>query len=151
MQDYDFHLRHASIHDGEWIGFLLAWQGLAGVPGLPLRPHLRWRPWVLDPAAPNDPTQGDWGHWQWRFTVALFPVPAGLQWSPPNDARTPTGMRADLLAFIDLPALQLKDADAAIYTVRMTAYSDQCIEPYNPTHPEGGWAAVVEFAQSPDE
>jgi hypothetical protein len=148
MEDYDIYLRHASVHDGEWTGFLLAWRDLSGVAGLPQRPHLRWRPWLLDPSNPNDPTLGDWGIWQWRFTIALFPVASGLQWSPPADARTPAEMRADLLAYIDLPAIQLKDADSAVYTVKMTAYSDQCIEPYTPTRPSGGWLATVEFAET---
>ena len=147
MQDYDFYLRHASLHGGEWAGFPLAWQGLGGAAGLPLRPHQRWRPWILDPTSPNDPTKGNWGVWQWRFHIALFTVAAGLQWSPPDDERTPIDMRADLLAYMALPAIQLKDVDSTIYTVVTTAYSEQCIEPYNPTHPDGGWLATLEFAE----
>ena len=83
MNDYDFYLRHASVHDGAWNGFSLAWRGLVGKDGLPQRPHLRWRPWVLDPANPDDPTLGDWGVWQWHFDVALLDPFVGLMWTPP--------------------------------------------------------------------
>lgn len=147
MNSYDFYLRHASVREGEWVGFPLAWQGLGGVGGLPLRPHSRWRPWLLDPDAPEDPTLGTWGVWQWRLDVALFDVPAGLLWTPPEDGRTPADMRDDLLLYMDLPAIQLKDTDETVYTAKMTAYQEQSVEPYNPTHPEGGRTARIELAE----
>jgi len=148
MNDYDFYLRHASVHDGAWIGFSLAWGGLVGREGLPQRPHLRWRPWVLDPTNPNDPTLGHWGIWQWRFDVALLDPFVGLLWTPPADGRDSVTMRADLQAFIDLPAFELKDTDGAIYVVKMTAYREQCVDPYKASQPNGGWLAQVEFAET---
>ena len=49
MSEYDIYLRHASVRGGAWVGFLLAWRGLHRRDGLPTRPHLYERPWVLDP------------------------------------------------------------------------------------------------------
>lgn len=148
MQDYDFYLRHASVRDGAWVGFLLAWRNLAGMPGLPQRPHLHWRPWILDPAYPDDPTHGAWGVRQWRFDVALLDAVAGLAWTPPADGRTGADMRADLLAYADLPAIELKDIDSTIYIAKIVALSEQCIEPYTAPHQDGGWLASVSFAET---
>jgi len=148
MNDYDFYLRHASVHDGAWTGFVLAWQALAGKEGLPQRPHLRWRPWVLDPTNPDDPTLGDWGVWQWRLDVALFDGLVGLLWTPPGDGRDSAAMRADLQAFMELPALEMQDVDGVVYTVKMTAFREQCIEQYDAAHPNGGWVAQVQFAET---
>jgi hypothetical protein len=147
VSDYDFYLRHASVRSGAWAGFALARKGRAGVPALSTRPHLRTRPWVLDPANPNDPALGSWGVWQWRFQVALFEGLVGLQGTPPTDGRTGTDMRADLLAYIDLPALELQDADGTIHTARATAFEEHLIEPYDAAHPDGGWTASVEFSE----
>jgi hypothetical protein len=57
-------------------------------------------------------------------------------------------MRTDLHAFIDLPAFELMDVDGATYIAKMTAYREQCIEPYDATHPNGGWLSQVEFAET---
>lgn len=54
LTDYDFHLRLAALLDGKWVGFRLAWKGLAGAGGLPARPHYNWWPWILDPAEPHN-------------------------------------------------------------------------------------------------
>ena len=147
MNDYDFYLRHAIVSDGGWVGFPLARKGLAGVVGLEARPHLRWRPWVLDSSAPNDPTAGAWGIWQWRFDVAMLDGLTGLEGTPPEDGRDAGQIRADLLAYVPLPALELKDVDGAVYAVKMTGYREQLIEPNDDAHPDGGWAARVEFAE----
>jgi hypothetical protein len=148
MNDYDFYLRHASVHGGAWTGFALAWKGLAGKEGLPQRPHLRWRPWVLDPANPNDPGMGAWGVWQWRFDTALIDGIVGLAGVPPDDGRQAAEMHDDLRAFIDLPAFELQDIDGTTYTVKMTAYREQGIEPYDAAHPDGGWLAQIEVAET---
>jgi hypothetical protein len=148
MQDYDFYLRHASVRDGAWVGFLLAWRDLVGLPGLTRRPHLHWRPWILDPAFPDDPAQGAWGVRQWRFDVALLDGVAGLAWTPPADERTSADMRADLLGYADLPAIELKDVDSATYVARIVAFSEQCVEPYTAPHTNGGWLATVVFAET---
>jgi hypothetical protein len=148
MNDYDIYLRHAAVHDGEWVGFGLAWKGTVGKEGLVARPHLRWRPWVLDPANPDDPTLGAWGVWQWRFDVAMLDAFVGLLWTPPGDGRDAADMRADLHAYIDLPALDLKDVDGAEYVVKMTAFREQCIAQYDAGNRDGGWLAQVEFAET---
>ena len=148
MNDYDFYLRHASVHDGEWTGFALAWRGLAGIDDLPQRPHLHWRPWVLDPDNPDDPTLGAWGVWQWRFDVALIDPLVGLFNTPPADGRDSAAMRADLHAFIDLPAFELMDVDGTTYIAKMTAFREQCIEPYDGVHPNGGWLAQIELVET---
>lgn len=148
MNDYDFYLRHASVRGGAWAGFLLAWKGLGGVSGLGIRPRLRWRPWVLDPAQPNNPAAGSWGTWQWRLDVAMLDGAIGLLGTPPADARASPQMRADLLAYMNAAILELKDTDGTIYSAKMTAYNEQTVEPYGPAHPNGGWLAQVEFAQT---
>src|SRR2546422_10967280 len=79
MNDYDFYLRDPGIRGGEWVGFPLAWKGLGGVGGLPLRPHRSWQPWVLDPSSPDDPTAGHWGVLQWRYNIAVIEGLGGLQ------------------------------------------------------------------------
>src|SRR5687768_1253044 len=147
MDDYDFYLRHASVSGGEWVGFPLAWKGLTGVAGLEARPQMRWRPWLLSPTNPNDPTDGTWGVWQWRFDVVMIGGFVGLLGRPPSDGRDVDQIREDLIAYMELPALELKDVDGAIYTVMMTGYREQLIEPGDTSHPDGGWAARVEFAE----
>ncbi len=102
---------------------------------------------MLNSSAPNDPTAGTWGVWQWRFDIALLDGLTGLGGRPPADGRNAVQIRADLLAYMPLPALELKDMDGAIYTVKMTAYREQSIEPNDAAHPDGGWAARVEFAE----
>jgi hypothetical protein len=147
MDEYDFYLRHASVRDGAWVGFPLAWKGLAGVQGLPARPYLHWRPWVLDPDFPNDPASGLWGVWQWRMDVACIDFTATLTNMPPTDERTGEDIRADLHSFLSLPIIELKDADDATYTVKMTGFEESVIEPYDGNHPDGGWLVRVEFVE----
>lgn len=147
MNDYDFYLRHAAVRDGAWVGFSLAWKGLAGISGLESRPRVRWLPWILDPSDPNNPKSGAWGIWQWRMDVAMVDGFAGLQGTPPADGRTSADMRADLLAYLPLPIMDLKDVDGTIYPVLMIAYQEQNIEPYDAAHTNGGWVARVEFAE----
>lgn len=146
MNDYDFYLRHGAVRAGAWVGFGLAWRGLAGVEGLERRPHERWRPWILDPANPHDPTAGSWGVWQWRFEVAMISGIVGLLRTPPQDGRTGPDMRADLLNYLPLPAMELKDVDGTIYDAKMTAYREQSVEPFDVAHPDGGWIGRIEFA-----
>ena len=148
MNDYDIYLRHASVSGGAWVGFPLAWKGMVGIAGLEPRPHMRWRPWLLEPSAPNDPTAGTWGIWQWRFDLAMLDGLAGLEGRPPEDGRDANQIRADLLAYMPLPAIELKDVDGAVYTVKMTGYREQLIEPADVAHPNGGWTARVEFAET---
>lgn len=145
MNDYDFYLRHASVRGGAWVGFALGRQGASGVQGLGARPHLRLRPWILNPANPNDPAQGSWGVWQWQLSVLMVDGFVGLAATPPADARTAADMRADLLAYLDLPILELMDVDSAIYTVRVTGYNEQNIEPYDAAHQYGGWLARLDL------
>ncbi len=148
MSEYDIYLRHASVRGGEWAGFLLAWRGLHRRDGFPARPHLYERPWVLEPAYPNDPPKGSWGVRRWAFDLSLLEPPVALDWTLPNDGRTPADMRADLSAFAGLPALELKDTDGAVYVVRMTGYSEQSVEPATPANPSGGRTAWVEFGET---
>lgn len=148
MNDYDFYLRHSAVRTGSWVGFPLAWKGLAGIAGLDSRPHLRWRPWILDPSKPNDPTFGSWGIWQWRLRVAILDGLTGLLGTPPSDSRTAADIRTDLLAYLSLPILELKDTDGTIYTAKIIAYNEQAIEPYDPAHPNGGYLAQIELAQT---
>ncbi len=147
MGEYDFYLRHAAVRGAAWVGFRLAWRGLAGVDGLNARPHLRWRPWVPSGTDPNDVAAGDWGAWQWRMSVALFEGFTGLDAIPPTDGRTVADMRADLSQFSDLPAVQLRDVDDVVYEVKLVGYEEQNIEPYDARHPTGGWLAQVELVQ----
>lgn len=149
MGEYDFYLRHASVRGAAWVGFRLAWRGLAGVEGLGTRPHIRWRPWVLDPSTPDDVAAGAWSAWQWRLDVAMFDGIVGLNAQPPTDGRTSEDMRADLLQFIDLPAIHIKDVDDTIYPVKCVGYREHNIEPYDAAHPLGGWVAQVELVQVP--
>ena len=146
MNDYDIYLRHASVRGGAWVGFPLAWRGLAGVGGLELRPHLRWRPWIFDPTKPNDPPAGSWGVWQWRMDLAAFDKLLGLLHTPPSDGRTAADIRADWNAFINLPIFDLKDVDGVQYSVKMTAFQEQLAKPYDSVHTGGDWVARVEFA-----
>ena len=124
----------------------MARKGFAGVEGLPARPHLRWRPWVLDPAFPNDPTKGAWGVWQWRMDVAMLDFTAGLGAMPAADGRGSEEIRTDLYAFSNLPNIELKDVDGVTYSAKMTAFRESLAEPYDLNHPKGGWVAQVEFA-----
>jgi hypothetical protein len=73
---------------------------------------------------------------------------AGLEGRPPEDGRDADQIRADLLAYMPLPAIELKDVDSTIYTVKMTGYREQLIEPADVAHPDGGWTARVEFAET---
>jgi hypothetical protein len=148
VSEYDIYLRHASVRGGEWVGFLLAWRGLHRHDGLPSRPHLYERPWVLDPAFPDDPSKGSWGVRRWQFDIALLEPPIALDWTPPDDSRTPADMRDDLGAFAELPALELKDTDGAVYLVRMTGYREQMVEPATPANPAGGYVAWAEFHET---
>lgn len=149
MGEYDFYLRHASVRGAAWVGFRLAWKGLAGVEGLSARPHLRWRPWVLNPSSPDDVAAGSWGAWQWRMSVALFEGFAALDAMPPTDGRTAPDMRADLLQFSGLPVVQLSDVDNVVYEARIVGYQEQNVEPYDAGHPTGGWVAQIELAHLP--
>jgi hypothetical protein len=148
MNDYDIYLRHATVRGGEWVGFALAWKGLARVGGLPARPHRNWLPWIPDPAYPNDPTLGSWGTWQWRFEVAFLDGLAGLSGVPSDDGRSAADMRADMRAFMPLASFDLKDLDGGVHQVLMTGYSEQAIEPFDLGHPNGGFVAQVEFAKA---
>ena len=147
MGEYDFYLRHAAVRGAAWVGFRLAWRGLGGVDGLSARPHLRWRPWVLSDADPDDVAAGSWGAWRWRMSVALLEGLVGLDGTPPTDGRTVPDMRADLLQFAGLPAIQLRDADDVVYEVKIVGYEEQNVEPYDPQHPTGGWLAQVELVE----
>ena len=147
MSDYDIYLREAGVNGGEWAGFALAWKGLAGIEGLPARPHRRWFPWILDPAQPDNPAAGHRGVLQWRFTVALVDGLVGLRGRPPDDGRSASQMRADLLAFMPGIQVDLMDVDGTIDTVRMTAYTEWAIETWDNRHPNGGMLAEVEFVR----
>lgn len=149
MGEYDFYLRHVAVRGAAWVGFRLAWRGLAGVEGLSTRPHLRWRPWVTSASDPNDVAAGDWSAWQWRMLVALFEGFTGLNAVPPTDGRAAPDMRADLLQFADLPALQLRDVDDVIYQAKVVGYEEQNIEAYDAGHPTGGWVAQIELVHVP--
>ena len=149
MGEYDFYLRHASVREAAWVGFRLAWRGLAGVEGLPTRPHLRWRPWVPSAADPDDVAAGAPGAWQWRLSVALFEGFTGLNAAPPTDGRTAAEMRTDLLQFAALTAIQLRDVDDVVYDVKLLSYEEQNIEPYDAGHPTGGWVAQIEIVHIP--
>ena len=147
MNDYDIYLREPGVHSGEWVGFALAWKGLGGMSGLAARPHEGLLPWVLDPNNPNDPTLGSRGVRQWKFDLAMVDGLVGLQGVPPDDARTPAQMRADLMDYVPLSKLELKDVDGAEYDVVITTYTEQAVEPFDAAHPEGGWLIHVEFAK----
>ena len=129
------------------MGFALAWKELGGLEGLPAKPHRSWLPWVLDPAHPNDPTAGSWGVWQWHYDAALIDGLIGLEGVPPADGRGPADMRDDLLAFLPLGPIELKDLDGRPYNVMMTGYSEQAPEPHDSVHPNGGMLVQVEFAK----
>jgi hypothetical protein len=81
------------------------------------------------------------------MSVVLFEGFSGLDALPPTDGRSAPDMRADLLQFIDLPIVQMRDVDEAIYDVKATGYQEQNIEPYDSQHPTGGWLAQVELVQ----
>ena len=134
------------------MGFRLAWKGLAGVAGLFERPHERWRPWVMDPAYPNDPTKGSWGFWQWRLEVAMLPRMVGVGGRLPVDGRTASDMRGDLAGYLALPAMELKDVDGAMWVVRMVWFEERCVEPFDAAHGgeggQGGWLATVELCRN---
>ncbi|HYP21738.1 MAG TPA: hypothetical protein VEY08_16835 [Chloroflexia bacterium] len=150
MGEYDFYLRHASVRGAAWVGFRLGWRGLAGVEGLSARPHVRWRPWVLDASDPDNVAAGSWGAWRWRLSVALFEGFTGLGAVPPTDGRTAPDMRADLLQFAGLPFIQVLDVDDVVYPVKVVGYEEQNIEPYDSAHPSGGWVAQIELVYVPE-
>lgn len=145
MGDYDLYLRHALVRSGEWVGFRLGWRGLGGLEGLPGRPHRRWRPWLLSPGNPDDVAAGSWNAWRWRLDLALLDGLVGLAGMPPADGRTPADMRGDLLAFANLPAVQLRDVDDAVYTAKIVGYQEQSVETYDAAHLAGGWVTQVEL------
>ncbi len=147
MGDYEFSLRHASVREGEWAGFMPARQGLGGVAGLGARPYRRWRPWIPSATDPNNLAAGSWGAWQWQIDAALLDGLVGTAGAPPLDGRTAADMRADLLAFTDLPGMQLLDLDGAIYTVQMVGYTEQALEPFDARHPNGGWVAQITLVE----
>jgi hypothetical protein len=147
MNDYDIYMRDSTVRSGEWVGFALAWKGLARLEGLPARPHKGWFPWILDPANPDDPGAGHWGVRQWRYELALVDGLVGLRGVPPDDGRGAAGMRADLLGYLPLSKLELTDLDGTIYDVRMTSYTEQALEPYDVAHADGGLLIQVEFAE----
>lgn len=146
MSDYDFYLRDGSVHNGEWAGFPVAWKGRARLESLPARPYRRWYPWILDPAHPDDPVMGHRGVLQWRFTVALADGLAGLQGTLPDDGRSAAQIRGDLLLFMPLERFYLLDIDGTEYQVKMTAYTEQAIAPFDGGNPGGAMLAEVEFA-----
>lgn len=146
MSDYDFYLKDASVASGEWVGFPLAWKGRGNIVGLPVSPYRRWYPWNLDPSNPNDPTRGSRGVLQWRFSVALVDGLVGLEGHPPDDGRTAGQIRQDLLLYMPLDQMDLRDIDGTEYTVKMTSYTEQALEPFDVAHPSGGILAEVEFA-----
>jgi hypothetical protein len=47
--------------------------------------------------------------------------------------------------------MELKDVDSTIYSVLMTGYQEQNLEPYDTAHANGGWLARVEFAEGGDK
>jgi len=149
VTDYDFYLRDGGVNGGAWTGFVLAWKGLAGVPGFPAMPYRQWMPWILDPASPDDPTLGHWGVLQWRFSIALLDGIVGPHGLPADDGRTAAQMRADLFDFTASTGLELMDLDGVVYRARVTAYDEQLVEPYDLVHSDGGRLAVIELAQSP--
>jgi hypothetical protein len=145
LTDYDIHLRHAAVRGGAWVGFRLAWAELAGKKGLEGRPHLRYRPWVLDPAYPHQPSKGSWGEWQWEVWIACLPGMVGLTGRLPADGRTHWEMVVDLRAFAGLPVMELQDADGSVYSVIMSGYEERAVEAYDARHPQGGWLVFLEF------
>jgi hypothetical protein len=56
-------------------------------------------------------------------------------------------MRADLGQFRILTSLELKDVDGSTHAVRMIAYTEHALEPYDTPHPNGGSIAQVEFVK----
>ena len=147
MGDYDVYLRAREVRDGDWVGFPLAWKGLAGVAGLPARPHAATTPWIPDPAAPEDPSAGQWGSWRARINVAALDGLVGLEGTPPTDGRTAADMRNDLLLYMALDRLEFKDVDETSYDVRMTGYSEQAAEPRQGVRGNGGWLIALEFTK----
>jgi hypothetical protein len=104
--------------------------------------------WILDPSDPHDPTLGHWGVKQWRFFILLVDGVTNATGQPPADGRNAQDFRADLMAYIDLPALELKDVDEAVYVVKLTAYQDDQIAEFDIANPNGGWMAVIELAET---
>lgn len=145
MGDYELYLRHALVREGAWVGFRLAWKGLGGVDGFSARPHMRWRPWLLNASNPDDVAAGSWNAWRWRLDLALLDGLVGPAGVPSADGRTSADMRADLLAFGDLPAVQLKDVDDTVYTTKIVGYREQDIEFYATAYPVVGWVAQVDL------
>jgi hypothetical protein len=125
---------------------MLAWEGLGNIEGLPARPYRRWYPWFLDPADPEDPTVGHRGVLQWHLSVALADGLVGLRGWPPDDERTGTQMRDDLLLYMPLERLDLRDRDGTEYQARMTSYVEEAIEEPGCGRPGVGLLAEVEFA-----
>ena len=146
LHDYDFALRHASIRDGDWVGFRLAWEGLGGLEGVAV-PHSRQQLWkTSDPA---NPSGGAWGEWVWRLYTTIHIGLAGLNGTPPEDGfGDPADMLGWMRAFQALPLFQLKDVDDAVYTVKHYGYEERCIEPYDAAHDtKGGWLVILDLVQ----
>jgi hypothetical protein len=78
--------------------------------------------------------------------LAAFDKMHGLLHTPPADGRTAADMRADWLAYLPLPVIELKDVDGVQYSVKMTAFQEQLVKPYDSVHTGGDWVARVEFA-----
>lgn len=137
--DYDISLRHAAVRGGAWVGFRLAWSGLADGAGDVDKPRSRYRDWVLDPAFPGDPDKGHAGPWQWSLDLLLAPAVRGIKGRPPGDGRTVADMLADLHAYLDLPALELGDVDGVSYVAKTTDYAEKAITETATRWPAGSY------------
>src|SRR4051812_48806119 len=143
MNDYDIYLRHAAIHDGDWVGFLFVTDPTTGDLD-----YIHTRPWLLDPDNPNDPTLGSWGVRRWQINIIAADKLVGLQGVPPTPERSTADIRSDLKAFQDLPAFEFQDLDGTTYIAKMAGYKERSLIPYDVKEPNGAWTMQVTLVET---
>jgi hypothetical protein len=152
VHDFDVSLRHAAVLEGNWVGFRLAWPGLAGYDrnAFPTAPYSHSWTWANAPGSPIG--DGKWGDQIWRLYLLVTrnlpnihgvmpqPYAAGGGSVSSND---PALMLGWLRAFRDLPALDLMDADSSVYVAKFYGYEERLLESYEAPHDAGGSYLVI--------
>jgi hypothetical protein len=146
---YDIEMQDSAVNDGTWCPFHLAWLNRGGIGGLFQKPHLKWYPFYLDPAFPEEPNKGHFGLLQWHLEILVAPGVTGLTGNLADGTDVATRL-AWLGQFRVLGLFNFKDVDGVVHEVAMVGFELRNIEPYDLAHGaggEGGWLATVELVK----
>jgi hypothetical protein len=168
LYDREVRFRHASVEGAEWVGYRLAWKGLAGIANSLLRdhPYKEWYPFYYDPAHPNDPSFGgpsELRRWDvWLVMAVGLPTVDGGDASG-ADAYNVQRQKADLEAFFNQLGMQIMTPGGWIYSARMFNLEIWLVNPYDLHHRDGSddpvgngegrcgeWVAHVELVELPE-